>query len=82
LPIPSPRSPYLTIAAVAERYHCSRRTVHELTRTCSIPHRKLPGCRPLLFLEHELEAWENGAELEVIEGPRGGRVVRPKGGGR
>jgi hypothetical protein len=33
-------------------------------------------------LVEELEAWENGAELEVVELPRGGRVVRPKPIGR
>jgi hypothetical protein len=32
-----------------------------------------------LFLEVELEAWEAGAELEVVERERGGRVVRPRG---
>ena len=71
------RSPYLTVPAVAERLHLSIRTLHELTRTFGIPHRRLPGARRCLFLEEELEQWENGAELELIELPRGGRVVRP-----
>jgi hypothetical protein len=30
-----------------------------------------------LFVEAELEAWENGAELELVE-TNGGRIVRPK----
>jgi excisionase family DNA binding protein len=78
--IPRPRSPYLTVETVAERLHVSRRVVHEWTRTLAIPHRRLPGTRRCLFVEAELEAWETGAELEVVEGPRGGRVVRPKEG--
>jgi hypothetical protein len=36
-------SPYLLVEDVAKRLHCSTRTVHELTRTSSIPHRRLPG---------------------------------------
>jgi excisionase family DNA binding protein len=75
----APSSPYLTVEAVAARLHCSPRKVHELTRLREIPHRRLPGARRCLFLEAELAAWEGGAELEVVELPRGGRVVRPKG---
>jgi excisionase family DNA binding protein len=71
-------SPYLLVEDVASRLRCSRRTVHELTRTCAIPHRRLPGGRRCLFREDELEAWEEGAQLEVVELARGGRVVRPK----
>jgi excisionase family DNA binding protein len=68
---------------VAERYRCSVRTVHELTRTKAIPHRKLAGTRRCLFLEAELEAWEGGAELEVVaDRGDGHRIVKPKGGGR
>jgi excisionase family DNA binding protein len=71
-------SPYLLVEDVARRLRCSRRTVHELTRTCAIPHRRLPGGRRCLFREDELEACEAGAPLEVVELARGGRVVRPK----
>ena len=71
-------SPYLLAEDVAGRLHVSTRTVHELTRTAAIPHRKLPGTRRCLFLEGELVAWENGAPLEATELPRGGRVVRPR----
>jgi excisionase family DNA binding protein len=69
--------PYLLVADVAERLRCSTRTIHELTRTHSIPHRRLPGSRRCLFRVDELEAWEEGAPLEVKELPRGGRVVIP-----
>jgi excisionase family DNA binding protein len=72
-------SAYLLVEDVAERLRCSTRTVHELTRTYGIPHRRLPGSRRCLFLADELQRWEAGAELEVRMLPRGGRVVTPKG---
>ena len=71
-------SPYLLVEDVAERLRCSTRTVHELTRTNAIPHRRLPGSRRCLFRPDELEAWENGTPLEVTALPRGGRVVAPR----
>jgi excisionase family DNA binding protein len=74
-------SPYLLVEDVAERLRCSRRTIHELTRTSSIPHRRLPGSRRCLFREDELAAWEDGAPLEVIEVSKSGRVVRPRAKG-
>jgi excisionase family DNA binding protein len=55
----------------------SLRTLHELTRTGGVPHRKLPGSRRCLFVSSELEQWMNGAGLEVVELGRGGRIVRP-----
>lgn len=73
----SQRSPYLDVAEVAARLRCSTRSIHELTRHCAIPHRKLPGGRRCLFLEDELRTWEDGAELYVVERPAGGRIVRP-----
>lgn len=72
-------SPYLLVEDVAERLRCSTRTIHEMTRTGSIPHRRLPGGRRCLFRLDELEAWESGSQLEVFETPRGGRIVRPTG---
>jgi Helix-turn-helix domain len=74
--VPSTSSPYVLVEDVAARLHCSRRTVHELTRTCAIPHRRLPGSRRCLFLIEELRRWEEGATLEIQELARGGRVVR------
>ena len=71
-------SPFLTAEEVAERLRCSLRSIHELVRTRRIPHRRLPGSRRCLFRTDELEVWENGAPLEVIESPGGGRVVRPR----
>jgi excisionase family DNA binding protein len=69
---------YLLVEDVAERLHCSTRTVHELTRTNAIPHRRPPGTRRCLFREEELEAWESGSPLEVTELPHGGRLVVPR----
>jgi excisionase family DNA binding protein len=70
-------SPYLTVEDVAELLACSKRTVHERARLGEIPHRRPSGARRLLFVEAELRAWIDGAELERVELPRGGRVVRP-----
>ena len=68
---------FLTVADIAELLHCSPRTIHELTRTCCIPHRRIEGTRRCLFVPDEVDAWVDGAELYVSETPRGGRVVRP-----
>jgi excisionase family DNA binding protein len=70
-------SPYLLVEDVAALLGCSKRTVHERARLAEIPHRRPPGARRLLFLEGELRAWLDGAKLECVELPRGGRVVRP-----
>lgn len=70
-------SPFLLVEEVARRLRCSRRTIHELTRTNAIPHRRLAGSRRCLFRMDELEAWENGSSLQVRELPRGGRIVTP-----
>ena len=71
------RSPYLTTDDIARRLRCSRRSVHELTRTGAIPHRRPPGARRCLFVETEITAWLDGASLDVLDLPRGGRVVTP-----
>jgi excisionase family DNA binding protein len=71
------RSPFLTVEEVAARERCSVRRIHELTRTGAIPHFRLPGSRRCLFKPDELEKWEAGAELEMLELRRGGRIVRP-----
>lgn len=71
-------TPFLTVEAVAELLHCSRRAIHELTRTAAIPYRRVGGTRRCLFVREELDAWLDGAELEASETPNGGRVVKPK----
>jgi hypothetical protein len=64
---------------VVERYAglYSRFTLYEMTRTSTIPHRKLPGRRRLIFLLDDLALWKDGDELEVVKLVFGGRVVRP-----
>ena len=56
----------------------SRRTIHEYTRNDSIPHRVLPHGRRCLFDPDELRAWMDGAQLERVDLPHGGRVVRTR----
>lgn len=70
---------YLTLADVEERYAgaWSRWQLYELARTSRIPHRRPAGTRRLLFLESDLDAWDDGAPLDVRRLPRGGRVVLP-----
>lgn len=70
-------SPFMLVEDVCERYSASKRWVLERTRLAAIPHRRLPGSRRCLFVEAELVAWENGAELEVRPLGDGGRHVRP-----
>jgi excisionase family DNA binding protein len=74
----SSESPYLTVVQVSKWLQCSIRTVHERTRLGDIPHWKPPGGRRCLFLEEELRAWRDGAALEDVSLPRGGRRVRPR----
>lgn len=69
---------YLRHDEAAERLRMSPRTLHELARRREVPHRRPAGTRRLLYRESELMAWVDGAELETIETPAGGRVVRPK----
>jgi excisionase family DNA binding protein len=69
-------APYLTVADVAKRRHCSVRVVHEATRMRALPFRRFG--RRCLFVESELDAFESGElpALEVIELDGGGVVVR------
>lgn len=70
-------TPYLTVEQIAERLHLSRRSIHELTRTNAIPHRRIGGTRRCLFLATEIDEWVNGAHLEHHDAPNGGRIVKP-----
>jgi excisionase family DNA binding protein len=70
---------YLTTEEAAGVLRCSLRTVQQLVADCSLPHRKLPGMRRVLIAPDELAAYMDGADLETVELPRGGRVVRAKG---
>jgi excisionase family DNA binding protein len=66
---------FLTVEEVAERYRTSVKAIHDRTRTNRIPFLKRDGFRRLLFPVAELEAWDAGAQLEVVELPDG-RAVR------
>jgi helix-turn-helix protein len=68
---------YLLVEDVKDLLGISKRTVHEYTRTDRIPHRVLPHGRRVLFEQEWLDAWADGAELERIDLPAGGRIVRP-----
>ena len=70
---------FLSMPQVVERYAgvWSKWTIYEQTRNGQIPHRKLPGRRELLFPLADLEAFEDGAPLETVKLPKGGRIVRP-----
>jgi excisionase family DNA binding protein len=75
------RSSHLTVEQAAQLVNCSPRTIHEHARRAQIPHRRMGGTRRLLFLEAELHAWVDGAELEHVATANGGRVVRVKEAG-
>jgi excisionase family DNA binding protein len=74
------RSPaFLRVEDVADKLGCSTRSVHELTRRRAIPFRRIAGTRRCLFREDEVLAWVDAGgtlPLEVVEGERGGVVVR------
>jgi hypothetical protein len=71
-------SPFLLVPDVAARYRCSEWTIHERARLGLIPHRKLAGAGSrLLFVPADLDAYDDGAALDVQELPGGGRIVRP-----
>ncbi len=73
---------YQTVEELAAEHGWSVRTVHERTRLRELPCRRLPGTRRILFIREEVEAFIDAGgmlELEVIEGARGGLVVRPRG---
>jgi hypothetical protein len=75
-------SPFLAAPAAAAYLGVSLRTLHERARLRQVPHRRPPYSRRLIFLEHELVAWLDGAELECRELCGGGRVVKPLEGVR
>jgi excisionase family DNA binding protein len=69
---------YLLVEHVADLLGCSKATVYRLTAKNEIPHRRIGGTRRVLFVPDELHAWIDGAPLETLDAPHGGRVVRPK----
>jgi hypothetical protein len=80
LQTPSALGQLLTVEKLTESLAgLSKRTIHEYTRKDLIPHRVLPHGRRCLFDPDEVQAWMNGAvDLERIDLPHGGRIVRPR----
>jgi excisionase family DNA binding protein len=72
-------SRFLTTEETADMLRCSLRTVQQLVADGQIPSRRIVGMRRVLIPPDELEQALAGAELETVELPRGGRVVRVKG---
>jgi Helix-turn-helix domain len=66
---------FLTVEEVAERYRTSVKSIHDRTRTNRIPYLKRDGFRRLLFPLNDLQRWDEGAVLELVELPDG-RAVR------
>jgi excisionase family DNA binding protein len=69
---------YLTVKRAAERLHLSRWTIRDKARRKELPHRKPPGTRRLLFSIADLEAFEDGGELEYRKWGKDGRIVTVK----
>lgn len=72
-------SAYLTAPEVAALSRKSLRTIRALTAAGRIPHRKMRGCRNVLYPKAEILYWiDTCCELEVEHLRDGGRVCRPK----
>jgi Helix-turn-helix domain len=69
---------YLVSAEVADQLHWSVRKVQDMSRRGLIPYVRIGGTRPYLHDPDQLDAWLAGAELEIVDLPRGGRLVRAK----
>lgn len=70
---------YLGVHDLTERYGWSEWTVYDKARRNQIPVRKHPGASGLLFLEADLDVFDDGTtELEITKLPRGGKVVKPR----
>ena len=69
---------FLTVEETAQQLRCSVRTVQERIAKGTVPHRKIAGLRRVLVPVDELELMIDGAELETVAAPNGGRIVRVK----
>ena len=63
--------PMLSVCLVKSHTHGKRQSSYL---------RQPPGTRRLLFPLKDIQAWEEGALLEVCDLDRGGRIVRPQTG--
>jgi hypothetical protein len=70
---------YFIVEQVAERWHCSTRSVQERIARGEIPHVKLPAMRRILLPIDQIEAYEAGdVEIERVELRGAGRICRPQ----
>jgi hypothetical protein len=73
-------TPFRTTEQAAEILGYSVSWLHKQTRREAVPFRKLPHGRLCLFEEEPLRYWaDTGCELERIDLPGGGKIIRPKG---
>lgn len=64
---------------VSEALHIAPSTVHEWARRNRLPHVRLAHARRVLFPAEWIRAYLAGdTALDVVRGPDGGRVVRPR----
>jgi hypothetical protein len=73
-------TPFLTVRQAAETIGMSERWLRERIRGDEIPNRRLPHSNRILFQADWLEMWADGCELERVDLPHGGRIVRPVNG--
>ncbi len=71
---------FLTTQEAAELLRRSVVTVQRQAHAGRLPHVRRGGTRRLLFVPAEIESYMAGAELERLELPDGGRIVRVKEG--
>jgi excisionase family DNA binding protein len=71
------RGEILLLEDVAERYGVAVSTVQEWARRGRLPCFKPPGTRRVFVKLRDLEAWEDGCELETKRLADGGRIVKP-----
>jgi excisionase family DNA binding protein len=75
---------YLSVQQVASRYGLSPWTIRAKARNGQLPHLRHSGAKSFLFPLEWLDAFDEGAPLEVVRtrAPRRGvpaaRVVRPR----
>lgn len=73
---PAVASRWLTAQQAADHVGLSLRAFHARTATRSVPLIRQPGTRRMLFDRDQLDAWLEGADLEVVEKPNGTVLVK------
>ena len=73
---------YELVETIAGELGVAASTVHEWCRKGRFPCRRAPHTRRYLIPRAEVPAWAEGAEMEVKLLAGGGRIVKPKNGGK